>query len=107
MSLIKRVENLQQYLNIIDEYEKVLIDFSATWCRPCNIIHPLVEELASKNTEIVFLEVDVDDCPDIASKEDITAMPTFIYYFDGQKQAKIKGASPENLKKIVSELNIK
>lgn len=46
----------------------VLVDFFATWCGPCRMIGPKIEEMSSEFTNVVFLKVDVDECPELAEK---------------------------------------
>ncbi|PHJ24119.1 thioredoxin domain-containing protein [Cystoisospora suis] len=59
---------------------KVLfVDFSATWCRPCQAIFPFLQAL-SVCYEGVFAKVDIDDCPDTAEEASIQALPTFCVY---------------------------
>ena len=56
----------------------VVIDFYATWCGPCKVIAPKVEEMSSSMSNVVFLKVDVDENEDAAGEYNISAMPTFI-----------------------------
>merc|ERR1711899_139526 len=79
----------------------VVVDFFATWCGPCKMIAPHLEEM-SKDTSVVFLKVDVDDCEDIAAEYKITAMPTFIFIKNKQKVADLTGSNIEKLKEIVA-----
>ncbi|XP_046400381.1 thioredoxin-like [Ischnura elegans] len=80
----------------------VVIDFSAVWCGPCKMIGPVFKSLATENPTVVFLEVDVDECDDIASEYSVTAMPTFIFLKGGQKITSFSGANAEKLKELVA-----
>ena len=49
----------------------VVVDFHATWCGPCKMIAPHMEEMSKTMEEVVFLKVDVDDCEDIAAQYNV------------------------------------
>ncbi|XP_013421276.1 thioredoxin-like protein 1 [Lingula anatina] len=81
----------------------VVVDFFATWCGPCRNIAPIVEQLAVKYPNAVFLKVDVDVCQETAARNGISAMPTFIFF---KSQAKIdsqKGADPAGLEEKIKK----
>merc|ERR1712107_48945 len=80
----------------------VVVDFFATWCGPCKMIAPHLEEMDKTMDDVVFLKVDVDDCEDIAAEYNITAMPTFIFIKSKAKVADLTGANVERLKEIVA-----
>ena len=68
----------------------VLIDFWATWCGPCKMMTPVVEELATKKEgTIKVCKVNVDDEPDLAQKFNIMSIPTFVAI----KEGKVVGTS--------------
>lgn len=62
----------------------VLLDFWATWCGPCTMLSPVVEELAQEHPEIAFGKVNVDDAPELAQKFQISAIPTLLLFRDGK-----------------------
>ncbi len=62
----------------------VLVDFWATWCGPCHMLSPLVEELAQSHPEIDFAKVDVDRAPELAQRYQISAIPTLLLFRDGE-----------------------
>ncbi|KAG9345826.1 hypothetical protein JZ751_008982 [Albula glossodonta] len=65
----------------------VVVDFTATWCGPCQSIGPFFKKLSEEpeNSNVVFLKVDVDDAQDVASACDIKCMPTFHFFKNGKK----------------------
>ena len=81
----------------------VVVDFHATWCGPCKMIAPHLEEMDKTMEDVVFLKVDVDDCEDIAEQYKVTAMPTFIFLKSKNKVADLTGANIDKLKAIVAE----
>merc|ERR1712217_536173 len=80
----------------------VVVDFHATWCGPCKLVAPHLEEMSKTMNDVVFLKVDVDDCEDVAAEYKITAMPTFIYIKNKSKVADLTGANVDKLKQIVA-----
>merc|ERR1712170_344519 len=80
----------------------VVVDFFATWCGPCKMIAPHLEEMDKTMDDVVFLKVDVDECEDIAQEYKINAMPTFIFIKNKSKVADLTGANVEKLKEIVA-----
>jgi len=82
----------------------VVVDFTATWCGPCQRIAPLFNQLADENEDVVFVKVDVDENEDVAAACNISAMPTFQYYRGGKKIEEQIGADPEKLKNFVKTL---
>ena len=61
----------------------VFVDFFATWCGPCKMLSPVVDEVANEIEDVKFLKVDVDELGDIASKYKIMSIPTLIIFKDG------------------------
>jgi thiol-disulfide isomerase/thioredoxin len=68
-----------------------VIDFTATWCPPCQMIKPIFEKLSTEHTDVNFIKVDVDEAQDIAQQYSIKAMSVFFLvkgslssYFTGQ-----------------------
>uniref|UniRef100_A0A0K8VM22 Thioredoxin n=1 Tax=Bactrocera latifrons TaxID=174628 RepID=A0A0K8VM22_BACLA len=82
----------------------VVIDFFATWCGPCKIIAPRLEELAKEyEGKVVVLKVDVDECEDIAMEYNICSMPTFVFIKGSQQICSFAGANPEKLADYVEK----
>jgi len=82
----------------------VVVDFTASWCGPCKRIAPVFAELASKYSHNLFLKVDVDECPQTANDNKVQAMPTFMFFKNGQKIDSIRGADPQALEDKIREL---
>eukprot|EP00088_Acartia_fossae_P069892 TRINITY_DN9222_c0_g1_i1.p1 TRINITY_DN9222_c0_g1~~TRINITY_DN9222_c0_g1_i1.p1 ORF type:complete len:117 (+),score=33.54 TRINITY_DN9222_c0_g1_i1:36-353(+) len=80
----------------------VVVDFFATWCGPCKMIAPHLEEMSKTMDDLVVLKVDVDECEDIAQEYKITAMPTFIFIKKGEKVTELMGANVDKLKELVA-----
>ncbi|XP_039765670.1 thioredoxin-like protein 1 [Pararge aegeria] len=70
----------------------VVVDFTATWCPPCQRVAPFFEQLPAKFPRAVFLKVDVDRCAETASAQGISAMPTFIFFRNRTRIDRLQGA---------------
>jgi len=81
----------------------VVVDFFATWCGPCKVIAPQVEELEKTMPNVVFLKVDVDECEDVAMQYKVSAMPTFMFFKNGDKLEDFAGANLQKLKDTIAK----
>ncbi len=79
----------------------VVVDFTATWCGPCQRIKPFFHELADQEHDVVFMQVDVDDNSETAEQCGIESMPTFQFYKNGSKVHQFSGASKELLESAI------
>lgn len=81
----------------------VVVDYTASWCGPCQRIAPVFEQLARKYPRAVFLKVDVDKCQETAASQGVSAMPTFIFYRNKTKIDRIQGADPTSLENKIQQ----
>ncbi|XP_054291333.1 thioredoxin-like [Pongo pygmaeus] len=82
----------------------VIVDFSAMWCGPCKKIKLFFHSLSEKYSNMVFFEVHVADCQDVASECEAKCMPTFQFFVKGQKVGEFSGANKEKLEATINEL---
>ncbi|HCY6719560.1 TPA: thioredoxin [Staphylococcus aureus] len=82
-----------------------LVDFWATWCGPCKMIAPVLEELAADyEGKADILKLDVDENPSTAAKYEVMSIPTLIVFKDGQSVDKVVGFQPkENLAEVLDK----
>ncbi len=80
---------------IISENSLVLVDFWASWCGPCKMMHPVFERMAKKFPSIKFARVNVDQNQNIAMKYGVQSIPTFIMFSAGTVSDKLLGAVGE------------
>ncbi|KZS04294.1 thioredoxin-like protein 1 [Daphnia magna] len=81
----------------------VVVDFTASWCGPCQRIAPFFDELARRYPRAVFLKVDVDNCPETAASNGVSAMPTFIFFRNKTKIDRLQGGNPDALEQKVKQ----
>ncbi|KAI5107757.1 hypothetical protein C0J45_1351, partial [Silurus meridionalis] len=82
----------------------VVVDFTATWCGPCQSIAPFYKGLSENPNygNVVFLKVDVDDAQDVAQSCEIRCMPTFYFYKNGKKIEEFSGSNQTKLEELVN-----
>ena len=97
------VDNNNFEKEVLQSNTPVLIDFWATWCGPCRMMAPVVEELAQNMGEAVKVcKIDIDQNPELAEKYGIMSIPTFIVIKNGSETARIVGVTPKTeLEKMV------
>lgn len=81
---------------VLEASEPVLVDFFATWCGPCRMMAPVIDEIANEKAgEVSVYKIDVDESPSIAQQYGIMSIPTFIVFRNGKPTAQILGARPK------------
>ena len=76
---------------VLNSSEPVLVDFFATWCGPCKMLSPIVDQLADEHPEVKFCKLDVDQNPDIAASFQVMSIPTLILFKGGAAASKVIG----------------
>lgn len=76
---------------VLQSDQPVLIDFWATWCGPCQMQAPVIEELAEELTDVKIAKVDIDQEADLAMKYGVMSIPTLMVFKDGEPAATAVG----------------
>jgi thioredoxin 1 len=89
--------------SVLESNSPVLVDFWATWCKPCQMVAPILEELAEEYSgRVAFTKLDVDQNQQVASRYGIMSIPNLIIFKDGKPLSQIVGFKPKaELKKAL------
>ena len=69
---------------VLKASKKVLVDFWATWCGPCKMLSPILEEIAEEREDVIVAKVNIDEEMDLAMQFKITSIPTLALVKDGK-----------------------
>ena len=81
--MIKHIESKQEFEEIISMGD-VLVDFFATWCGPCKMLSPVLEELDKEGFPVQIIKIDTDELTELAIEFGVQAIPTLLYFSNGK-----------------------
>ncbi len=91
-----KVATNTNFSELIQDSKLVIVDFWATWCGPCRMISPILDELEEEMADqITVVKVNVDDADEIAAQYRIMSIPTLLFIKNGQIVDKTVGAMPK------------
>ncbi len=88
---------------VLDHKGPVFVDFYAVWCGPCKVTSPIIDELSGEIKDMKFVQVDVDENPELATQYSIFSIPTFVIFKNGQVATQFVGAMGKE--GFLSEIN--
>ena len=94
--MVKEI-NAEEYAEIINSTTPVVIDFHATWCGPCKVLSPILEELNDEIEDVEFVKLDVDQHPQIAGQNQVMGVPTVVILKDGEVKERFVGVQPKEV----------
>ena len=100
--MIKHITSDEYAQEVINYDGKVLVDFFATWCGPCQMLSPVLEKISEKD-DIKIVKVNIDEEAKLAIDNDVEVVPTMILYNNGKVVERLEGyMDEEELKEIIS-----
>lgn len=81
---------------VLDSDKPVLLDFFASWCGPCRMVGPILDEIAEEREDIKVCKVDIDEQPELASRFRIMSVPTLMVLKEGNIVDQSVGARPKH-----------
>ncbi len=81
---------------VLQSNEVVLLDFFATWCGPCKMVAPILEEIAQENGHIKVCKIDVDQEPELAAMFQVSSIPLLVVMRDGKSVNQALGYRPKD-----------
>ena len=100
---VVEIDNMEQLVKVAKLPNLIIIDFSATWCGPCQEVKPYFKELSTMYKDCIFLSVDVDESEELSSFFEIENLPTFAFIKHENIFHKMTGCQPELLKNKIEE----
>ena len=91
---------------VLKSTDVVMVDFWAVWCGPCQMVAPIVDELAQEyQGRLKVMKLNTDEAPEVAGKYQIMSIPSILFFKDGEVVEKIVGArSKQQFKEIIDPL---
>ncbi|KAI3381287.1 hypothetical protein SNEBB_005481 [Seison nebaliae] len=107
MSQLKYIETDEQFpLELVAAGNRLVVAyFSASWCGPCKILSPIMQNMATKYSEATFLKLDVDETAEVAQQFSVKALPTIIFIRDGKLLEEVAGVKPDLEERLKKWLN--
>lgn len=95
--------NKDNFKELLKGKELLLVDFYATWCGPCNVMSPIIDEISQKyNEDVRVAKVNIDENQELTEEYNIEVVPTMIFYKNGSELGRLSGVRPiEELEKII------
>ena len=87
-------DNFQEV--VLNSDKPVLVDFWASWCGPCRMVAPILEEIANERSDVKVCKVNVDEEPELASRYNVMSIPTLMVVKEGQVVNQAVGARPKS-----------
>lgn len=94
-------DNLKQ---LLEQHDKVMVQFGATWCGNCRLIKPKFKKMAPKYEDVLFAYVDAEKFPESRSTAKVENLPTFAVYRGAKLVNQIAGSKPEILEELIHEI---
>lgn len=105
-NLVAQADQTNWEIEVMQSSQVVMVDFWAVWCGPCQMVAPIVEQLASEYAgKLKVMKLNTDEAPEIAGRYQIMSIPTILFFKGGQPVEKLIGARPKpEFKQVIDSL---
>lgn len=93
---VLHINNDNFHKEVLNSDKPVLLDFFASWCGPCRMVGPILDEIAQEREDIKVCKIDIDEQPELASRYRIMSVPTLMVLKNGQIMEQSVGARPKH-----------
>lgn len=100
--MLKKLNSDNFRNEILDRNGVALVDFYADWCGPCQMLSPVIDEIAKERADIAVGKVNIDSENDLAFEYGVMSIPTLLVFENGKEKARLVGVRPKE--EILAEL---
>lgn len=100
---IRYTNSDREFQSVISSKPLVLVNFTASWCGPCQAVAPAIEQMARANPAVTFIKVDIDENNETPSRYNVSAVPTFILFKNGNVVGEVRGANPQGVQSLLAK----
>ncbi len=103
---VLKVDDSTWDVDVMKANELVMVDFWAVWCGPCQMVAPIIDELAQEYAgKLKVRKLNTDESPEIAGRYQVMSIPTILFFRNGQPVEKLVGARPKRqFKELIDSL---
>ena len=105
MAELKHINESEFEEQVLKSEKPVIVDFFATWCGPCKMLGPVLEEVAEQHQDVVIVKVDIDENMALAQKFGLMSVPTLMIFKNGEEVGREIGfRQKEEIEEIISNI---
>ncbi|KAJ2487932.1 hypothetical protein IWW37_005051 [Coemansia sp. RSA 2050] len=98
------IDDSEQFYRMLNSHQKVVVDFTASWCGPCRQMSPIFSDLSGTYGDVLFLAVDIDKVGGVARDYNVTSLPTFKVFYGRHPYNTVIGANRPGLEYAIQSL---